>query len=87
MKRLQIPNNLCAQNFTYTKKFSTHEIAAVDLSKIFFLKNAKKTCKPRLNYNHLHKNIRSSHPEMFCEKGVLKNFAKFTEKTFAREPL
>ena len=30
----------------YTKKFYVHEIAAVDLSKIYFLKNAKKTCKP-----------------------------------------
>ena len=24
-----------------------HEIAAVDLSKIYFLKNVKKTCKPK----------------------------------------
>ena len=23
-------------------------------------------------------NVRSSHPEVFCKKGVLKNFAKFT---------
>ena len=30
----------------YTKKFYVHEIAAVDLSKIYFLKNAQKTCKP-----------------------------------------
>ena len=29
----------------FTKKFYVSEIAAVDLSKIFFLKNAKKTCK------------------------------------------
>ena len=28
----------------------------------------------------MHTNIRSSHPKTFCEKGVLKNFAKFTEK-------
>ena len=28
------------------KKFYVHEIAAVDLSKIYFLKNAMKTCKP-----------------------------------------
>ena len=28
------------------KKFYVHEIAAVNLSKIYFLKNAKKTCKP-----------------------------------------
>ena len=31
---------------TYTKKFYLREIAAADLSKVFFLKNAKKTCKP-----------------------------------------
>ena len=24
--------------------------------------------------------IRSSHPEVFCKKGVLRNFAKFTGK-------
>ena len=34
------------KNFTYTKKFYVHEIAAVDLSKIYFLKNAKKSSKP-----------------------------------------
>ena len=37
---------MCTENFTYTKKFYVHEIAAVILSKIFFLKNAKKKCKP-----------------------------------------
>ena len=37
---------MCAENFTYTKKFYVYEIATVDLSKIYFLKNAKKTCKP-----------------------------------------
>ena len=30
----------------YEIKFYVHEIAAVELSKIYFLKNAKKTCKP-----------------------------------------
>ena len=29
-----------------TKKFYGHEIATVDLLKIYFFKNAKKTCKP-----------------------------------------
>ena len=38
--------NLCTKNFTFTKKFYVHEIAAVNLSKIYFLKNVKKTCKP-----------------------------------------
>ena len=40
MKRLQIP-----QKIVY-EKFYVHEIAAVNLSKIYFLKNAKKTCEP-----------------------------------------
>ena len=30
----------------YTKKFYVYETAAANLSKIYFLKNAKKTCKP-----------------------------------------
>ena len=50
--------NLCTKNFTYTKKFYVHEIAAVNLSKIFFLKNAKKTCKPNnrdLNHDWIRK--------------------------------
>ena len=46
MERLQIPQKLVYENFTYTKKFYIHEIAPVNLSKIYFLKNAKKTCKP-----------------------------------------
>ena len=40
MKRLQIP-----QKFEY-EKFYVHEIADVNLSKIYFLKNGEKTCKP-----------------------------------------
>ena len=40
MERLQI-----SQKLVY-KKFYVHEIAAVNLSKICLLKNAKKTCKP-----------------------------------------
>ena len=30
----------------YTKKIYVHEIVAMDLSKIYFLKNAMKTWKP-----------------------------------------
>ena len=37
---------LFTKNFTYPKKIYVHEIATVNLSKIYFLKNAKKTCKP-----------------------------------------
>ena len=44
---MQIPQKpLCIKKFTYAKKFCVHEIAAVNLSKIYFLKNANKTCKP-----------------------------------------
>ena len=31
-----------------------------------------------------HERDRSSRPEVFCKKGVLRNFAKFTGKTCAR---
>ena len=34
------------KKFAYTKKFYLHEIAAADLLKLYFLKNAMKTCKP-----------------------------------------
>ena len=40
MKRLQIPHKL------KYKKFYVRKIATVNLSKIYFLKNAKKTSKP-----------------------------------------
>ena len=46
MKRLQIPHKTFTYTkFTYTETSYVHEIAAVNLSKIYFLKNAKKTCK------------------------------------------
>ena len=35
------------KNFMYTKKVYVHKIATIDLSKVYFLKNAKKTCKPK----------------------------------------
>ena len=33
------------KNFMYTKQFYVHEIATVDLPKVYFLKNAQETCK------------------------------------------
>ena len=30
--------------------------------------------------NHNHMTYKNSRPEVFCQKGVLKNFSKFTEK-------
>ena len=46
MKRLQIPLKLVYE------KIYVHKIAAVNLSKIYFSKNSKKTCKP--NNHDLH---------------------------------
>ena len=37
--------NLCTKNFTYTNKFYVHEIAAVNLSKTYFLKDTTKIFK------------------------------------------
>ena len=44
-KRLKIPQKLRTKSFTYTKKFYVQEIATLDFSEIYFLKNTKKTCK------------------------------------------
>ena len=51
MKRLQIPEKLVYEKFYVDKKFYVHEIATVTLSKIYFLKKAKKTRKRDLNRN------------------------------------
>ena len=45
VKRLQIPQKLVSK-VAVVKKFYVHEVAAVNLSKIYFLKNAMKTYKP-----------------------------------------
>ena len=41
-----MPQKLGHEKFCVDEKIYVHEIVAVNLSKIFFLKNAKKTCKP-----------------------------------------
>ena len=48
MKRLQVPPELVYRTILCTrkKKLKIYEIAAINLSKVYFLKNAKKTCKP-----------------------------------------
>ena len=49
------------KKFTNTKKFYVQDIAAVNLSKIYFMKNSKKTCKPNnRDLNHDWINDRSS---------------------------
>ena len=45
MKRLEISQKR-VYKVNVVKKFNVHEITAVNLSKIYFLKNKKKTCKP-----------------------------------------
>ena len=45
MKRLQIPRKIVDEKFYVHEKIYAHEIAAVYLSQIYFLKSAKKTCK------------------------------------------
>ena len=67
MKRLQIP-----QRFVY-ENFYLHEIAAVNLSKIYFLKNAKKTCKP--NNRDLNRDW------------IIKSFRKFSRKNLRWSPV
>ena len=47
MKRLQIPQKLVYEKLYVYEKIYVDDVAAVNLSKIYFLKNAKKTCKPR----------------------------------------
>ena len=58
----------CCQNFTVTlfQSDQTQYIEKVSFSKEFF--------------KHIVKHFRSSRSEVFCEKGVLKNFTKFTVK-------
>ena len=46
MKRLEIPQKFAYDKFYVHEKFYVREIATANLSKIYFLKNAKKTCQP-----------------------------------------
>ena len=41
MKDCKSRKNVCKENFTYAKKLYVYEIAAVNLSKIYFLKKSK----------------------------------------------
>ena len=43
MKRLQTPQKLVYEKFYAHEKNYVHEIAAVNISKIYLVKNAKKT--------------------------------------------
>ena len=37
-------------------------------------------CEKSVDKNKVFQAYRSSHPDVFCEKGVLRNFTKFTGK-------
>ena len=89
MKRLQIPKNLCTQNFTNTKKFYVHEIAVVDLYKIYFLKNAKKRPNNRnLNRDWITTTCMRTSEAVIRRCSAKKVFLKISQnslkKTFAR---
>ena len=49
-KRLQIPQKLVYEKFYVHEKNYVQEIAAVNLLKLYFLKNAKKRCKPNCDW-------------------------------------
>ena len=40
----------------------------------------ERICRPCVNFISVFSNDRSSHPEVFCKKGILKNFAELTGK-------
>ena len=44
---MQIPQKLVYEKFCVHEKILLHDTAAVDLSNIYFLENAKKICKPK----------------------------------------
>ena len=45
-ERLQISQKLVFEKFYVHEKIYVHESDAINLSKIYFLKNTKETCKP-----------------------------------------
>ena len=47
-----------------------------DMEKLLSMKIRESICIWKADYS----NVRRSHPDMFCKKGILKNFAKFTGK-------
>ena len=59
MKRYEMLQKLGIKNVTYKKIFYVHEIATVNLSKLYFLKNAKKTFEP--NSHVLNRNWITDH--------------------------
>ena len=67
------------QKFVYKKvyeKFYVHEIASVNLSKTYFLKNANKTCKP--NNRDLNRDwIREIIPHFTIKKGLWEKLEKY----------
>ena len=76
MKRLQIPQKLVYGKF-YVHEKILHEIAAVNLSKIYFLKKAKKSCKPNnRDLNRDWKNVVSYQIKLVVHPQPVGNFQK-----------
>ena len=59
-----------------------HCLFAVNLEQVFHLVLMSSS----LNFNMLFRDVRSSSPEVFCKKGVLKNFEKNHWKTPVPQP-
>ena len=85
------------ENFTYTKKFYLHEIAAVNLSKIYFLKNVfeshpiirhikKVTSDTKFSFQHvLPWETYQTIMELNKNKATSRNIPTKTLKTIARD--
>ena len=72
MKRLQIPEKLMYEKFYVHQKILKHEIAAVNLLKNYFLKDAKKICKP--NNRDLNRDWIILKPFISCFSNLLMYF-------------
>ena len=60
----------------------------LDTTQIYQTQNSKKTIKIQTIFKNKQSLLfRSSRPEVFCIKGVLRNFAKFTRKHLCQRPV
>ena len=81
---LRIPREGCFFMFlnkiSRCKSIVKYELKTPASFFFFFLNYAFVTQGPGAAFHTFSGKYRSSRPEVFCEKGVLRNFAKFTEK-------
>ena len=68
---------------SYYKIWRLLQIATVrrhEVLYVFKIKHTDKILSKILHWSYFLNNFRSSRPDVFCKKGVLRNFAKFTGK-------